>query len=44
MSNEILLEKNVNLKKYLKKVNISKFNKKIEDLINNKYDNIQLNY
>ncbi len=44
MSNEIIIEKNINLKKYLKKVNISKYDKKISDLIDNKYNNVQLNY
>ncbi len=44
MYNEILIEKNVNLKKYLKKVNISKYNKKIESTINEKYPEVKLNY
>ena len=44
MSNEILLEIDVNLKKYLKKVNISKYDKKIDEIIINNYKNTVLFY
>lgn len=44
MSNEIIIEKSINLKKYLKKINISKYNKKISDIIDEKYENIILNF
>jgi len=44
MSNEIIVEKSIKLKNYLKMVNISKYNKKINDIINDKYNDVILHY
>jgi hypothetical protein len=44
MSNEIIIKNNIDLKKYLKKVNISKYDKKIDNFLKNNYPNTNLFY
>lgn len=44
MSNEILLEKEVILKEYLKKINISKYDQDIVSYVNKNYPNVVINY
>lgn len=42
MSNEILVKNNVNLKKYLKKINISNKTDKIKKILTNEYSNVTM--
>jgi hypothetical protein len=44
MSNEILVKNNIDLKKYLIKINMSKFNKKISEYVEKNYPNTQIIY
>ncbi len=44
MTNEILLTKKINLKKYLKKIKISKYNKEIVDYCKKNYPDVVVNY